>query len=292
MKVTDTKDNRIPPTQSSKNFFEDRKETFFSHNKNDGSHFFTYNTAQKRTNDKQFLTNQGLTANGNPVSGVNKTSNNSLVQAKKKPLSGFSKPREIFLPNDTKTEKKVYEAIKQSPIIGPFIKDKIKAGVKIQGSVKYHYKRDSFEESYSDIGNRDDDIKSIGGFYDRKNKKIHLPPSPRIESLVHESIHKFSHNFLGFTTFIHEGLTQLFTNTVLVENGLSKGSTYKKELKVAEAIRDKVGGLKNLSSLFFAGGPKKLRDALFKNPKSDFGGFIQLARKKDTKKLIEYLKNH
>ena len=211
-------------------------------------------------------------------------------ESSEKALKGFSKSAEIFSSGDTDTEKKVDNAIKQSPVISPYIQDKLKKGKQIEGRVRYYYDRKSFEQAHVGAGNTTEDSKNVGGFYKRKDDKIHLPPSPRLESLIHEGVHMFSENFLGASSFVNEGITQLFTNIILKENGISNGSAYPDQLKVAESIRDKLT-LSILAESFFKSGLKTFMKEIEKKvPKFDWAKMFDLARKNDTANLIKLFK--
>ncbi len=206
-------------------------------------------------------------------------------------LRDFSSPQQIFTPNDRDTERNIDVAIITSPTISPHIGRQIREGIRIEGTVRYYYDRKSFETAQAGIGNSTHGSENVGGFYDRKTNRIHLPPSPRLESLIHEAIHRFSADFRG-SSFINEGLTQLFTNVILRENGISNGIAYPNQLRVAEAIRDKIGGEQNLARIFFSGGLKVLTDAVLINPETDRGEFISLANRRATDELIRFIREH
>ncbi len=217
---------------------------------------------------------------------IQKAGHNGQVQRKKAPLSGMT-PKETI---DYRIEKKVDEAIGQSPTISPYITKKLKAGLKVEGKVIYHSSQKDMEESRVGTGNKDKEDENVGGYFDRKTGKIHLPPSARLEPLIHESIHKFSNNFRGASSFVNEGFTQLFTNVILSENGLSKGSSYPKQLKVAEAVSSKIG-LSRLAEIFFSGSVSDLANELKnKVTKFDWVAFLQMGIDEKVDELVKYLK--
>lgn len=216
---------------------------------------------------------------------MTQTASSGIVQRQKKPLAGMQ-PNHIV---DYRVQGKVDAALQQSPTVSPHIQSKLKAGARVKGSVKDHGTRADFEQACTQTGNSANTCKSAGGFYHRKSDVIHLPPRPLLESMLHEAIHKFSSDFRT-SGFINEGLTQLFTNIVLAENGLAKGIAYPDQTKVAEAISKKIG-LANLAKIFFTGKFVDLDAALAKSV-SNFStrDFILMASKKETAKLLQYLK--
>ncbi len=217
---------------------------------------------------------------------IQKSSLYGQVQRKKAPLSGMTPKQTI----DYRIEEKVDKAMAESPTISPYIIKKLEAGLKIEGKVIYHSSQKDMEESRVGTGNKDKEDENVGGYFDRKTGKIHLPPSARLEPLIHESIHKFSNNFRGASSFVNEGFTQLFTNVILSENGLSKGSSYPKQLKVAEAVSSKIG-LSRLAEIFFSGSVSDLATELKnKVAKFDWVAFLQMGIDEKVDELVKYLK--
>ncbi len=217
---------------------------------------------------------------------IQKSSLYGQVQRKKAPLSGMTPKQTI----DYRIEEKVDKAMAQSPTISPYITKKLEAGLKIEGKVIYHSSQKDMEESRVGTGNKDKEDENVGGYFDRKTGKIHLPPSARLEPLIHESIHKFSNDFRGASSLVNEGFTQLFTNIILTENGLSKGSSYPKQLKVAEAISSKIG-LSRLAEIYFSGSVNDLATELKNKVKGfDWVTFLRMGLVEKVDELVKYLK--
>jgi hypothetical protein len=78
------------------------------------------------------------------------------------------------------------------------------------------------------------------GFYHRPTDAIHLRPAANVGHALHEAIHKFSSP--GFRSvfggYLDEGVTQYFTDVVLVEQGLGKMTThtYQDQLRCANQL--------------------------------------------------------
>jgi hypothetical protein len=78
------------------------------------------------------------------------------------------------------------------------------------------------------------------GFYHRPTDAIHLRPAADVGAALHEAIHKFSSP--GFRSvfggYLDEGVTQYFTDLVLVEQGLGKMTThsYQDQLRCANKV--------------------------------------------------------
>src|SRR5262245_48236147 len=78
------------------------------------------------------------------------------------------------------------------------------------------------------------------GFYHRPTDAIHLRPAANVGHALHEAIHKFSSP--GFRSvfggYLDEGVTQYFTDVVLVEQGLGKMTThtYQDQLRCANRL--------------------------------------------------------
>src|SRR5262245_42250404 len=78
------------------------------------------------------------------------------------------------------------------------------------------------------------------GFYHRPTDAIHLRPAANVGHALHEAIHKFSSP--GFRSvfggYLDEGVTQYFTDVVLVEQGLGRMTThsYQDQLRCANQL--------------------------------------------------------
>ncbi len=78
------------------------------------------------------------------------------------------------------------------------------------------------------------------GFYHRPTDAIHLRPAANVGHALHEAIHKFSSPAFRsvFGGYLDEGVTQYFTDLVLVEQGLGKMKThnYQDQLRCATRL--------------------------------------------------------
>src|SRR4030095_10307651 len=84
------------------------------------------------------------------------------------------------------------------------------------------------------------ELEKIYGFYHPPTDTIHLRPNANVGHALTEAIHKFSsRGFLRvFGTYLDEGVTQYFTDVVLVEQGLGKMTThaYQDQLRCANQL--------------------------------------------------------
>jgi len=84
-----------------------------------------------------------------------------------------------------------------------------------------------------------EDLKTVGGFTDRKAGKVHLLNHVSdVEAALHEAIHlnsqaQFQNNF---GHYMNEGVTEHFTRAVLAEQNLQPGQDYPNELAMAEGL--------------------------------------------------------
>jgi hypothetical protein len=141
--------------------------------------------------------------------------------------------------------------LERSGVLRPYIKDKLsgKRKVRIPGDKFAHYNEEgkfdkAYQRTYGTVvaGSAEEkELKNIHGFYSTRTDTIHLRPKANVGDALHESIHKFSSNFLAaFGKFLNEGVTQFFTDLVLEEQGLPKGkSDYPKQLECAHKLVDR-----------------------------------------------------
>jgi hypothetical protein len=131
-----------------------------------------------------------------------------------------------------KTAGLIQSALAESRRLRPYLRGKFPALAVSDGRFEVHPRDVDFNRA---AGNwrrlpphtTDNELagifKDIGGYYDRAKKTIHLRPHATFGHAVHESMHKVSHaGFLWWGTFIDEGVTQLMTDCLLQEHGLSK----------------------------------------------------------------------
>ncbi len=157
---------------------------------------------------------------------------------------------------DYTTKQKVWDsdakaidlAITQSPTLDRFRPKKARQA---QGNVDTQDK-EVFSSQYtkyaSALGEKSDeiqsDLKTVGGFTDRKAGQIHLLNHVSdVEVLLHEAIHLNSQEIFQktFGHHLNEGVTEHFTRIVLKEQGLDPGSAYPDELAMAEALISDLG---------------------------------------------------
>ena len=174
----------------------------------------------------------------------------TLIHRKKDDALKKYKPTESV---DYRVEELVDAALQAQ--LGNYIADKVKKGVKIEGNPSY-LKQKKFEEAYADYSGTekdDDDVKNIGGFYNRAKSKIVLPERPTLEALLHESIHRYQDSsFKAFGNGVNEAVTQYFTNYVLKQYGLPSGQGHVEKVVVAEALAGTVG-FDELARAYFIG---------------------------------------
>ena len=155
------------------------------------------------------------------------------------PLKGRS-PSEVV---DYRAQSPIDDALQQSSL-WKYIGSKFVQGTRVGsgGGVKYLPRKD-FETAAATQVRAGEDVKTVGGFYDRDKDKIVLPERPLLESMLHETIHKFADaSFQSqFGLPLNEAVTQYFTNFVLQEFGLGRGSGYTKEVVAGEAMAQMVG---------------------------------------------------
>ena len=153
--------------------------------------------------------------------------------------AGVKSPRTNI---DRNTARLLDVVLRQSNILRRYLRTKIKiAGDKfiIKGSDA------EFEHAYRKLhdirpGSKEwDEVETKRAFYHRKSDTIYLRPRSSYSDALHESIHKFSQSGFRnvFGKFLDEGVTQYFTDIVLEEQGLEKGSSlYGPNLRCAKDL--------------------------------------------------------
>jgi hypothetical protein len=179
-----------------------------------------------------------------------------VVQQMRQPVPVIRRAPKLDALKDYTTRTKVWDkdakaidlAITQSPTIAKFPPKQSK---KAQGNVDTQVK-EVFSKQYTDyasaLGEKSDeiqeDLKTVGGFTDRKAGQIHLLNHVSdVEVLLHEAIHLNSQEMFQktFGHHLNEGVTEHFTRIVLKEQGLDPGSAYPDELAMAEALISDLG---------------------------------------------------
>jgi hypothetical protein len=100
--------------------------------------------------------------------------------------------------------------------------------------------RHDFQETFDDAYTRlhkivipkgsaaEKELRNKRGFYHPPTRSIHLRPDANVGDALHEAIHKFSSPGFrnAFGGHLDEGVTQYFTDVVLIEQGLGKMTTH------------------------------------------------------------------
>ena len=125
----------------------------------------------------------------------------------------------------------IQAALAESIRLRPFLRGRFPASA-VNKAFVFHAVEDDFNtaiaEHFNDTTVKTKDERTakygkIGGFYDRRNRKIVVRTRSKFGHAVHESMHRVSHpGFRGFFgDFINEGVTQLMADVLLEEHGLS-----------------------------------------------------------------------
>jgi Domain of unknown function (DUF4157) len=174
-----------------------------------------------------------------------------VVQQSRQPVPVIRRAPKLDALKDYKTKQKVWDddakaidlAITQSPTIAKFPPKKAKQA---QGHVDTEDKA-VFDPQYTTYATAlkekpdeiQKDLKTVGGFTDRKASQIHLLNHiSDVEVLLHEAIHLNSDPQMQnqFGHHLNEGITEHFTQAVLKEQGRDAGTAYPDELAMAEAL--------------------------------------------------------
>ncbi len=195
------------------------------------------------------------------------------------PLQGLS----TFETVDYRDEALVDAALIQSSL-WPYIGHKVTRGTRIEGGVTYLSQSD-FEEAYIAHARRRGEAmeraKNVRGFYDPGRGRIVLATPANLETLLHESIHRFADPSFRqvFTPGFDEGVTQYFTNHVLREYKLPPGRAYPEEVVAGSALAAAVG-FEELALGYFLGPAFNVLRALeSKVPNFNSDTFMRAIRK-------------
>jgi hypothetical protein len=202
-----------------------------------------------------------------------------VAQQGSQPVPIIRRAPQLDALKDYTTKQKVWDndakaidlAITQSPTIAKFPPKKAKQA---QGNVDTQDK-EVFSAQYtkyaSGLREKSDeiqkDLKTVGGFTDRKAGQIHLLNHVSdVEVLLHEAIHLNSQQLFqgSFGHYMNEGVTEHFTRAVLKEQGLDPGTAYPDEFALAEALISDLGE-DVVGQAYFQGKPdaqKRVVDAL------------------------------
>jgi hypothetical protein len=194
------------------------------------------------------------------------------------------------------TPKWIQAALDESEKLRPFLKGKFPKSA-VTKDFEIHSVEDDFNQAAKTMyGNTEPMTKDqraaaygkIGGFFDRGTRKIHVRSRTKFGHAVHEAMHKVAHpGFHGFWgEFINEGVTQLFADCLLREQGLSivTDHEYKKQLECAEKLVA-LSSFETVARAYFQM-DQGLHEAVMKHLKMDVG---QLHQARRAKKVCELL---
>ena len=199
-----------------------------------------------------------------------------VVQQMREPAPILRRSPKLDALKDYTTKQKVWDkdakaidlAITQSPTLDRFRPKKARQA---KGNVDTQDK-EVFSKQYADyaaaLGEKSDeiqsDLKTVGGFTDRKAGKIHLLNHVSdVEVLLHEAIHlnseaPFQNNF---GHYLNEGVTEHFTQAVLKEQKGDAGTAYPDELAMAESLISDLGE-DQVGKAYFQGNLEAYRSVL------------------------------
>jgi hypothetical protein len=145
------------------------------------------------------------------------------------------------------TASLIQSVLERSHALRPYIAQKLMR-IMIPKNFIHHDFPETFVAAYTRLHNivipkgsaEEKELKTIYGFYHPPTDTIHLRPNANVGHALHEAIHKFSsRGFLRlFGKYLDEGVTQYFTDVVLVEQGLGKMTThaYQDQLRCANQL--------------------------------------------------------
>lgn len=199
-----------------------------------------------------------------------------VVQQKREPAPIIRRAPKLDALKDYTTKQKVWDkdakaidlAITQSPTLDRFRPKKARQA---KGNVDTQDKA-VFSKQYADyaaaLGEKSDeierDLKTVGGFTDRKAGQIHLLNHVSdVEVLLHEAIHLNSEPQLqnNFGHYMNEGVTEHFTQAVLKEQKRDAGTAYPDELAMAESLISDLGE-DQVGKAYFQGNLEAYRSVL------------------------------
>lgn len=123
-------------------------------------------------------------------------------------------------------------------------------------AVKNYYEQTEPGFDSKDAAHRREQIRTTGGFYDRKHDTVNVPSDANFGSALHEAVHRLSSPmFQGlYGHELNEGANQFFTDIILMDEGLQEGVVpkYKEARNDISVIAQKVG-LPLLANMYFKG---------------------------------------
>ena len=120
--------------------------------------------------------------------------------------------------------------------------------------------------------NKREEIRGVGGFYNRNNDTINMPEDGTVGSAMHETMHRMSTKWFKNATYfndkaeLNEGVTQYFTDLVLNEFGIPSmsGNNYGVFKAMAKKLANKTGGNDLLAKVYFQSDVPSFYAILFK----------------------------
>jgi hypothetical protein len=145
------------------------------------------------------------------------------------------------------TASLIQQALERSPALRPYIGQNLRR-ISIPKNFVHHDFHSTYEHAYQKLHSivittgsaEEKELRNSRGFYHRKTGSIHLRPDANMGHALHEAIHKFSspgfRNVFG--GYLDEGVTQYFTDLVLVEQRLGRMTThiYQDQLRCADQL--------------------------------------------------------
>lgn len=142
------------------------------------------------------------------------------------------------------TASLIQTVLERSRVLRPYIGQELMR-IMIPKNFRHHDFDATFNNAYTSLhkivipaGSAEEkELITKRGFYHRPTGAIHLRPAANVGATLHEAIHKFSSPGFrsAFGSYLDEGVTQYFTDLVLVEQGLGKMAThsYQEQLRCA-----------------------------------------------------------
>jgi hypothetical protein len=184
------------------------------------------------------------------------------------------------------TPKWIQAALAESQLLRPYLRDKFPASAITDGRFNIESDEDQFNQAAkSYLGNKDlmneaqraAAFGKIGGYYDRKDRTVHVRSRTKFGHALHEAMHKVAHPVFHpyWDRLINEGVTQFFTDFLLKEQGLSEVTDheYKTELECANKLVRATSWQVVAAAYFQNDGA--LRETLMKRFKLDGGQFTR-----------------
>ena len=176
---------------------------------------------------------------------------------------------------DGETPKWIQAALAESQKLRPYLKDKFPgSAITAKGAFEIHTRAPEFHEAVKTARNvpgtltkhqLEERFGKVAGVFNRSTRVIHVRSYTQFGNALHEAMHRVAHPaFHGFwDEFINEGVTQFFTDCLLVEQGLSRVTNheYKRELECANNLVAATD-FDTVARAYFLNDADKLRQAL------------------------------